>query len=224
MRKTVVAVTAVLLSGTAWAQAPGADDPIATHTIPIEEAVKGVKGAGTLTAKIAIEQGGKPMGSFTCELYEKQTPITVANFVGLARGLRPWKDSTGAWVKKPFYDGLVFHRVIPDFMIQGGDPMGKGIGGPGYKFQDEFVPDLKIDKGGVLAMANAGPATNGSQFFITEKGAPHLTGHHTVFGQCNPVDLVEKITHVPRGPRDVPNEPVVMKSVTITRGSASKKK
>ncbi len=200
-----------------------AGDPLPDHTMKLEDAEKGLKGSGTLEAKIDIEQGGKPLGTFTCELYEKQTPKTVANFVGLARGLQPWKDpKTGTWMKKPFYDGLTFHRVIPGFMIQGGDPKGNGTGDPGYSFEDEFVPDLKMDKGGVLAMANRGPATNGSQFFITEKGAPWLTGKHTIFGACEPVDLVTKITGVPRGPRDVPTEAVTIKKVTISRGAKKK--
>ena len=137
-------------------------------------------------------------GTFTVQLFDKQAPVTVANFVGLARGLRAFKDpKTNQWVKRPFYDGLIFHRVIPGFMIQGGDPLGVGIGNPGYKFEDEIAPDLKFDKPGQLAMANAGPATNGSQFFITEGAPQHLTGRHTIFGQCEPASLVTQITAVP---------------------------
>src|SRR6185369_15158402 len=129
----------------------------------------------------------------------------LANFVGLARGLRPWVDpATSQWVKKPLYDGLTFHRVIPEFMIQGGDPKGNGTGNPGYQFEDEFDPSLSMDKPGLLAMANAGPGTNGSQFFITEKGAPWLTGKHTIFGQCQPLDLEMKIARLPTGPRNAP--------------------
>jgi peptidyl-prolyl cis-trans isomerase A (cyclophilin A) len=131
---------------------------------------------------------------------------------------------TGAWTKRAFYDGLVFHRVIPDFMVQGGDPKGNGTGDPGYMFGDEFDDSLKMDKAGILAMANRGPGTNGSQFFITEKAAPWLTGRHTIFGQCEPTDLVTKITHVPRGPRDVPNEAVTLKKVTIVRTAGKKAK
>jgi peptidyl-prolyl cis-trans isomerase A (cyclophilin A) len=206
----------------ALAAAQTADDPVASHTITVEEATKGMKGQGALMAKIEIEQSGKPLGTFSCELFDKQAPKTVANFVGLARGTRPFFDEkTKAWVKgKPFYDGLTFHRVIPDFMIQGGDPKGTGTGNPGYKFEDEFVDTLKMDKPGVLAMANAGPATNGSQFFITEKATAWLTGRHTIFGQCEPTDLVTKITHVPKGPRDMPNDAVIIKHVTISRGAA----
>lgn len=221
MKRTLLSLVTLVLSSTAFAQA--GDDPMPNHVMPLADAVKGVTGAGKLMAKIDVTQGGKPLGTFTCELYEKQTPITVANFVGLARGVRPFRDKSGQWVKKPFYDGLTFHRVIPGFMVQGGDPDGRGTGNPGYKFQDEIVPELKLDKGGLLAMANAGPVTNGSQFFITEVATDYLTGKHTVFGQCDPLDLVKKITGVARGPRDMPAEPVIMSKVTISRGAGKKK-
>ena len=159
------------------------------------------------------------LGNFTVELFEDKTPKTVANFVALARGLRIWKDpKTGEWAKKPLYDGTIFHRVIPEFMIQGGDPLGTGTGTPGYEFADEFRPDLVLDKGGVLAMANRGPATNGSQFFITEKETPWLNGRHTVFGQCDNVDLVKKMGRVPADGRNRPNDPITLKKVTIQRG------
>ncbi len=227
VRSLVLASLALLpLSATAQITAT-VPDPVAAHTITVENATKGLKSQGTLMAKIDIEQGGKPLGSVTCELFEKQAPKTVANFVGLARGMRPfWDEKKKAWEKRAFYDGLVFHRVIPDFMIQGGDPRGLGTGNPGYQFEDEFVEALKMDKPGVLAMANAGPGTNGSQFFITDKATPWLNNRHTIFGQCDPVDVVAKVARVPKGLRDVPNEAVVMKKVTITRGggAAMKKK
>jgi peptidyl-prolyl cis-trans isomerase A (cyclophilin A) len=196
------------------------DDDPAKGKFTLEQATKGLGGSGPLNAKIETT-----LGTFNCELYEKQAPITVANFVGLARGTRPWKDpKTGQWVeKKPFYDGLIFHRVIPGFMIQGGDPLGVGTGNPGYRFEDEFSPELKFDKPGLLAMANAGPGTNGSQFFITEGTPQHLTGRHTIFGLCEPMSLVTKIAGVKRGPRDRPETDVVMKKVTITRGKGKKK-
>jgi peptidyl-prolyl cis-trans isomerase A (cyclophilin A) len=201
----------------------GAGDPIANHTIALEDATKGVKGTGALMAKIDVEQSGKALGSFTCELFDKQAPKTVANFVGLARGLRPWKDpKTSEWVKKPMYDGTVFHRVIPEFMIQGGDPKGTGTGDPGYEFGDEFDPTLQMDKGGVLAMANRGPGTNGSQFLITENPTPWLNGKHTIFGTCTPLDLELKIARVPVGARNMPTDAVTIKKVTITRGAAKK--
>jgi peptidyl-prolyl cis-trans isomerase A (cyclophilin A) len=196
------------------------DDDPAKGKFTLEEATKGLSGSGPLTAKIDTT-----LGTFTCELYEKQTPITVANFVGLARGVRPWKDpKTGQWVKKPYYDGLIFHRVIPGFMIQGGDPLGVGTGNPGYRFADEIVPELKFDKPGLMAMANAGPVTNGSQFFITDSKPEYLNGRHTIFGQCEPLSLVTKIANVERGPRDKPTTDVVMKKVTISRGKAGKGK
>jgi peptidyl-prolyl cis-trans isomerase A (cyclophilin A) len=196
------------------------DEDPAKGKFTLEQATKGLSGSGPLTAKIETT-----LGTFTCELYDKQAPITVANFVGLARGLRPWKDpKTGKWEeKKPFYDGLIFHRVIPGFMIQGGDPLGVGTGNPGYRFEDEFSPELKFDKPGLLAMANAGPGTNGSQFFITEGTPQHLTGRHTIFGLCEPMSLITKIAGVKRGPRDKPETDVVMKKVTITRGKGKKK-
>jgi peptidyl-prolyl cis-trans isomerase A (cyclophilin A) len=157
------------------------------------------------------------LGSFTVELFPQDAPKTVDNFVGLAKGTKEFTDpKTGAKVKRPFYDGLIFHRVIPDFMIQGGDPLGQGTGGPGYSFEDEFNSPRKFDKPGMLAMANAGPNTNGSQFFITVAATPWLNGKHTIFGQVTiGYDVVEKISHVDRNASDKPNTPVVIKKVTI---------
>jgi peptidyl-prolyl cis-trans isomerase A (cyclophilin A) len=220
--KIPLAVLALTMSTTLLAArvARADDDDPAKGKFTLEQATKGVSGSGPLNAKIETT-----LGTFTCELYEKQAPITVANFVGLARGVRPWKDpKTGKGEeKKPFYDGLIFHRELPAFMIQGGDPLGVGTGNPGYRFEDEFSPELKFDKPGLLAMANAGPGTNGSQFFITEGTPQHLTGRHTIFGLCEPVSLVTKITGVKRGPRDKPETDVVIKKVTITRGKPKKK-
>jgi len=215
----VVLVSALATSLAARVARADDEDP-AKGQFTLEQATKGVAGSGLLVAKIETT-----LGTFTCELYEKDAPVTVANFVGLARGTRPWKDpKTGKWVeKKPFYDGLIFHRVIPGFMVQGGDPLGVGTGNPGYRFEDEFSPNLKFDKPALLAMANAGPATNGSQFFITEGTPQHLTGKHTIFGLCEPASLVSKITGVKRGPRDKPETDVVMKKVTISRGKAKTK-
>jgi peptidyl-prolyl cis-trans isomerase A (cyclophilin A) len=228
MSTRVAALLLALVPALAHAQtAPPATppDPIASHTITVAEATKGLRGSGPLKAKIDVEQGGKPFGIFTCELYDKQAPKAVANFVGLARGTRPFYDEKkSAWVKRPFYDGLTFVRVIPGFMVQGGDPHGNGTGNAGYTFEDEFSPDLKMDKPGVLAMANSGPATNGSQFIITEAATNWLTGHHTVFGACEPVDLVTKMTKVPVNQQDLPNEPLVIKKLTITRGAVARAK
>jgi peptidyl-prolyl cis-trans isomerase A (cyclophilin A) len=157
-------------------------------------------------------------GNITVRLFEKEAPKTIANFVGLAEGTKPWVDpKTGKEVKRPLYDGLIFHRVIPQFMIQGGDPLGNGMGGPGYQFEDEFTPTLAFDQPGRLAMANAGPNTNGSQFFITEGPTPHLNMRHTIFGQVvEGQDVAHKIATTPTGPRDLPKTPVTMK-VKIVR-------
>jgi peptidyl-prolyl cis-trans isomerase A (cyclophilin A) len=157
------------------------------------------------------------LGEITCQLFPDKTPTTVTNFTGLARGTREFVDpKTRERTKRPYYDGLVFHRVIPDFMIQGGCPMGTGTGGPGYQFEDEFVKDLTFDRPGKLAMANAGPNTNGSQFFITLASTSWLNHKHTIFGEVvKGQDVVTKISLTPRNRRDVPNTPVVMKSVKI---------
>jgi len=159
------------------------------------------------------------LGKIVCELFEKDAPVTVANFVGLAEGTKEFVNPrTSKKEKGHFYDGLIFHRVIPNFMIQGGDPTGTGMGGPGYKFGDEIAPALKFDKPGLLAMANAGPGTNGSQFFITQAPTPWLTGHHTIFGQVvEGMDVVNKITAVQRGQNDKPVKDVVINKLTIER-------
>jgi peptidyl-prolyl cis-trans isomerase A (cyclophilin A) len=158
-------------------------------------------------------------GTIGIRLFEKEAPKTVENFTGLATGTKPWTDPvTGKEETRPFYDGLVFHRIIPKFMIQGGCPLGEGYGGPGYKFEDEFHPDLKFDRPGLLAMANSGPNTNGSQFFITEVPTPHLNNHHTIFGEvAEGMDVVRSIAGVPTGKNDKPIDPVVMKKVSIVR-------
>jgi len=159
-------------------------------------------------------------GAITVKLFEKEAPITVKNFVGLARGTKAWKDpKTGQMVNRPLYTGTIFHRVIPNFMIQGGDPRGTGMGDPGFTIPDEFSPDLKFDVPGRLAMANVGqPHTGGSQFFITEVPTPHLNGKHTIFGQVvEGQDVVTKIAHVPTGANDKPITPVRITSIVIKR-------
>lgn len=184
--------------------------------------------AGMISASAIAQQKRKPglyaifqtnQGTVVCELFEKDAPVTVKNFTDLAEGKKEWKDPrTGAMKKTPYYDGTTFHRVIPDFMIQGGDPTGTGTGGPGYKFQDEFKPSLKFDKVGRLAMANAGPGTNGSQFFITEVNTEFLNNKHTIFGQViEGMDVVKKIARVSRDPSDKPRQPVVIEKLTIER-------
>lgn len=162
-------------------------------------------------------------GKLRCSLFDKETPVTVANFIGLAKGTKDWQNPISHATKHntPLYDGTIFHRVIPNFMIQGGDPAGNGTGDPGYKFQDEIVSTLMFDRPGRLAMANSGPNTNGSQFFITEVPTPHLNGRHTIFGQCDPasVALVKKIARMPKDPNDKPFHPVRITHVTIATGA-----
>ena len=159
------------------------------------------------------------LGSFTIRLFDKEVPNTVANFVGLATGEKEWTDpKTGAKSKKPFYNGLIFHRVINGFMIQGGCPEGSGRGGPGYRFADEFNPSLKHSKEGILSMANAGPNTNGSQFFVTLGPTPHLDNRHSVFGEVvEGMDVVKKIGSTPCGPGDRPRTDVVINDLTIQK-------
>jgi peptidyl-prolyl cis-trans isomerase A (cyclophilin A) len=158
-------------------------------------------------------------GNFTIELYEREAPLTVANFIGLAEGTKEWTDpKTNQKVKRPYYNGVIFHRVIDGFMIQGGDPLGQGIGGPGYNFADEFHPGLRHDKAGILSMANRGPNTNGGQFFITLGPTPHLDDRHTIFGAVSEgMDVVRKIGRMPTGERDRPLQDVVITRVSITR-------
>ncbi|MFN2388622.1 MAG: peptidylprolyl isomerase [Actinomycetota bacterium] len=162
-------------------------------------------------------------GTFTARLFPEHAPTTVANFIDLATGKREWKDPRdGARKSEPLYDGTVFHRVIPDFMIQGGDPEGSGRGGPGYRFEDEVPPGgPKFDRPGLLAMANSGPNTNGSQFFVTVAPTPWLTGKHTIFGEVTDgMDVVEAISKVETGAQDRPATDVVLERVEIADGAA----
>ena len=173
-----------------------------------------VAGTGELHAIIQTN-----LGEIDVLLYESRAPKTVANFVGLATGQREYTDmETQGAGSGPYYDGVIFHRVIPGFMIQGGDPSGSGRGGPGYKFADEFHPELRHTRGGLLSMANAGPGTNGSQFFITLGATPHLDNRHAIFGEVvKGMDVVEKIGNAPRNHQDRPNEEIVMERVEIKR-------
>jgi len=159
-------------------------------------------------------------GTIVCRLFEDEAPVTVKNFIELAEGSREWTDPrSGKKSNSPLYDGTIFHRVIPDFMVQGGDPTGTGMGGPGYKFQDETKGSPhKFDKPGKLAMANAGPNTNGSQFFITVAATHWLTGNHTIFGEVvEGQEIADKITAVARNRQDKPIKDVVLNSVKIER-------
>jgi peptidyl-prolyl cis-trans isomerase A (cyclophilin A) len=167
-----------------------------------------------LTATLETNQG-----TIKVRLFPDQAPKTVRNFVELAEGGREWTNpKTRATTKDKLYDGTIFHRVITNFMIQGGDPLGTGTGGPGYKFGDEIHPDLSFSKPYLLAMANAGPGTNGSQFFVTTVPTPWLTGKHTIFGEViEGADVVDKISRVQTVPGDRPVQDVVLQSVTIER-------
>lgn len=160
------------------------------------------------------------MGNFKAKLFTETAPKTVENFVGLAEGTKEWTDpKTGSKVKKPFYNGLNFHRIIKDFMLQGGCPIGNGTGGPGYRFEDEFHPMAPThSKPGILSMANAGPNTNGSQFFVTTVPTKWLDGKHTVFGEVvEGMDVVKAIEGVKTGPGDKPVEPVIIKTIKIVK-------
>lgn len=196
----------------ATGEAPGVDPikvPIVVEVRP--PVVTDIGDAqGTVTAVIETT-----LGVVRCKLDPKRAPMTVANFIGLASGTKAWAHPANGEIRlgARYYDGLTFHRVIPDFMIQGGDPLGTGIGGPGYKFVDEIDPSMKFDAPGILAMANAGPASNGSQFFITEKPTPWLNGRHTIFGRCDNIDVIKTIARVDVDGESQPVEPVTIQSI-----------
>ncbi len=158
-------------------------------------------------------------GTFEVDLFPEHAPKTVENFIGLATGERTWKDRRGKEHNEPLYDGTIFHRVIKGFMIQGGDPEGTGMGGPGYTFDDEFPRGAPMfDKAGLLAMANAGPNTNGSQFFVTLAPTPHLNNRHTIFGEVSEgMDVVEKIGTTETDAQDRPAEDVVIERIEVTK-------
>ncbi len=195
----------------AYARAQG--DPMGGEfTLP--QALAGLPGTGSLWAQIHTTQG-----VITCRLFEEQTPLTVANFVGLARGLRPALDAGQTeWTTRPYYDGVEFHRTIPGFVIQGGDPSGTGRGRTGYVIPDEFTATLRHERAGLLSMANRGPGTGGGQFFVTLAPLPHLDGKHTIFGRCEEdgIQVAEKIA-AKRGPGDKPRTPQVIERVEILR-------
>lgn len=193
-----------------------ADDKPTLNTEDPKAILDGIEGEGDLYATFVTSKG-----EINCQLFEDDVPTTVANFVGLATGTKKFEDPESQEIKEePFYDGTIFHRVIPDFMIQGGDRLGKGMGGPGYRFEDEFNPELRHDSAGILSMANSGPNTNGSQFFITDAPTPHLDDRHSVFGKCEDVDVVSAIASADRNAQDKPNEDIVLESVKISRKAA----
>jgi peptidyl-prolyl cis-trans isomerase A (cyclophilin A) len=195
---------------------PSAPDPLGGK-FTLAEATAELPKKGALTATIETSAG-----TIECKLYEDKAPNTVANFVGLARGLRPfWDGRAAAWVKRPLYDGTSFHRVIPDFMIQGGDQYNDGTGEVGYVIPDELAPGLSHDRAGLLCMANRGPNTNGGQFFITDAATPHLTQmkSYSIFGECKPLDVIAKIARAPKAhPMSERPEPLIgIQRVQIAR-------
>jgi peptidyl-prolyl cis-trans isomerase A (cyclophilin A) len=201
-------------------QPPDEPDPHG-GAFTLAQAVAGLPKRGELAAHIKTS-----MGSFYCDLFEDKAPVSVANFVGLARGLRKfWDGEKLAWVARPYYDGTTFHRVLPGFMIQGGDHTGTGRGRIGYRLADENATS-RHDRGGQLCMANRGKDTSEAQFFITEAPAPHLDGSYTIFGQCEPVTLVQRIARVPQSgaPDNRPLTPVTIERIEIRRiaGGAEK--
>ncbi len=218
MRHCVASISLVFITLAVWAQTSAPKTP--SHARPAHKAA-------------APASGGNPVavfdttaGKLRCTLFEKETPATVANFIALAKGTKDWKNPVSHVTKHntPLYDGTIFHRVIPNFMIQGGDPAGNGSGDPGYTFKDEIVSTLTFDRPGRLAMANSGPNTNGSQFFITEVPTPHLNGRHTIFGQCDEpsIALVKQIARMAKDPRDDrPFRPVRITHVIIERGGTA---
>lgn len=193
------------------AQVPVSPDDPLKGKFSLADATRGLPGKGSLTAEIRTAKG-----KLECELYDDKAPITVANFVGLARGLRPFKSPDGKWVKKPGYDGSSFHRVVRGFMIQGGDPQGTGAGDPGYVIPDEVWEGASHDQRGLLCMANRGKNTNGMQFFILDGAARHLDGGYTIFGKCAPDSVVEALASVPvSGERAL--DPPKIEKVSIRR-------
>ncbi|WP_165374189.1 MULTISPECIES: peptidylprolyl isomerase [Sorangium] len=189
---------------------PSEDDPVKGKWT-LDDATKGLPPGKALTASIETD-----LGTLSCKLFDDKAPITVANFVGLARGIRPWKTPEGKWEKKPAYDGTIFHRIIQGFMIQGGDAKKNGTGEAGYVIPDEIWEDGSHDRPGLLCMANRGKNTNSAQFFITDAPAFHLDNGYTIFGECGPEELVHKLAGVEvKGERPV--NPPVIKKVTITR-------
>src|SRR5271168_4056015 len=207
MRSALIGSILLILSALTWAQS-GSQAAPATKA-PIHHAAAG--------PPIAVID--TTAGKMTCTLFPEKAPIGVENFIGLATGTKDWKNPVSGVTKHgvPLYDGTIFHRVIAGFMIQGGDPAGNGQGDPGYKFKNEVSSDLLFDRPGRLAYANSGPNTNGSQFFITEVPTPHLNHHHTIWGQCENLDVVKAIARVPRDANGKPATPVLIKHVLIER-------
>jgi peptidyl-prolyl cis-trans isomerase A (cyclophilin A) len=193
---------------------PAAPKAAGTATKPVAKPATVAATGPTATIETTV-------GKMTCKLFPDKAPIGVANFIGLAKGTKDWTNPVSHAKKHgvPLYNGTIFHRVIPDFMIQGGDPAGTGEGDPGYAFKNETSPTLKFDRPGRLAYANAGPGTNGSQFFITEAAYPSLNGNYTIFGQCDEpsIVLVKQIARMGRDSNDRPNRPVKINRIVIVK-------
>ncbi len=218
MRVIFAVLFVILISACAWSQtAPASKAPMAK---PATTAKPATAAPAEPTAII-----NTTAGKLSCTLFPDKAPIGVANFIGLANGTKDWTSPVSHAKKHgvPLYDGTIFHRVIPEFMIQGGDPAGNGSGDPGYAFKNETSPDLKFDRPGRLAYANAGPDTNGSQFFITEAPYPSLNGGYTIFGQCDEatVALVKTIARMGRDPNDRPYRPVKIIHITIVKAGSA---
>jgi peptidyl-prolyl cis-trans isomerase A (cyclophilin A) len=190
-----------------------ADDPL-VGSWTLGQALEGLPPGSELSAVIQTT-----LGDLRCGLWPDKAPITVANFVGLARGLRPWKTASGAWDKRPAYDGTSFYRVLPGFVIQGGSPNGQRDGGPGYVIPDEIWEDANHDRAGLLCMANLGKNKGGMQFFVTDGPALHLDGGYTIFGECGPIELVHRLATV-EADRGRPNQELTIQSVRIERAGA----
>jgi peptidyl-prolyl cis-trans isomerase A (cyclophilin A) len=206
---------AVLLATLVCDQAFAAGKDPHQGKFSLQEATVGLEGSGPLMATLETSKG-----RIECRLYDKESPITVASFIGLARGLRAFFDpKTRQWETRPYFDGLLFHRVIPGFMVQTGDIAGNGAGDAGFRIPNESAPKLKFNRPGLMGMANYGPDTNSAQFFITEEAASHLNGGYTIFGECKPIKVVRDIARVPRDVSDRPRTPVFLTKVTISRGT-----
>jgi cyclophilin family peptidyl-prolyl cis-trans isomerase len=215
MRDFVTAILCFALTSFASAQTSSTSTPHSSTTSAQHARTEASAQKPPAITKAIIETTD---GNINCVLFPDKAPLTVKNFIGLSNGTKDWTNPVSKAKKHgvPLYDGTIFHRVIPNFMIQGGDPAGNGMGDPGYSFKDEISPDLKFDQPGRLAMANSGPSTNGSQFFITEVPTPWLDGKHTIFGQCEDLDIVKKIARVAADPRnDKPFEPVKIIHIKI---------
>lgn len=219
------AVPAPAIPAPAAPAKPASPPPAAP--ISLDAALAGLKGTGALSVSFELHSEGKSLGAVRCELWPDKAPQAVATFVGLVRGLVTWKDPHGGeWKKKPLYEGLLLHRVIADFLIQGGDPkcagdiqcmFSPGSGDPGFAIPDEIRSDLRFDQPGLLALSNKGPNTGGSQFFITLRPTPWLSGHHTQFGLCDNLPLLQKVSQVETYPNDAPKTPIVIQKLTVNR-------